>query len=485
MEEKTIVNDERIRETEKKVRLYGGEMGQRLIFIVLIAFMIVLPLGRIVSDRVGLSASMTAQQWIMAMMFVISMFLISIETINHRVAWNEYKLPIACLVIMWMFSFVVSFNAAIPKLAFWGNAYRGEGLIQIGGYYGLFVITMLLKEERYREWVIYSFLGIMSIFSILGIPQFLNVNMLGTFFPGMASFGFGNPNFFAAVAVIFAGIAMAGFWMYDEEQHFFHPFKWWNKYFWYLLMVISFIGGIAACSTVVYVGIIMLFVLFAFLEISFLKKHFIRIAIMLLTFLGVCFVLNVFSNGHVWGEMETTVQQIEEEGTIFGDSVGTNRMGIWKNVLNILPDFWLYGCGIEHLGYIYLFTFGLNEAGQMVDKAHNEYLDLWATRGIIPLILYLVFLFALFIPGIMQFKKENRYKSDAITMVAIFPFFAYIAQAFFNNSVIAASPYFWIICGLLVLRKKEKATENVDNSVAIQLNHDENSEIPEKNIEKI
>ena len=82
------------------------------------------------------------------------------------------------------------------------------------------------------------------------------------------------------------------------------------------------------------------------------------------------------------------------------------------------------------------------------------------TEGILALIFYLVFLFALFIPGIALFvkKKKDEYGNsvkDEVAMISLFAFFGYIAQAFFSISVIQVAPYFWLICGLLYCRNKE------------------------------
>ena len=67
---------------------------------------------------------------------------------------------------------------------------------------------------------------------------------------------------------------------------------------------------------------------------------------------------------------------------------------------------------------------------------------------------YLAFLFALFFPGVMSFfqRKKKAPKDvtrDVLSKIVLFAFFGYIAQAFFNISVIQVAPYFWMICGFL------------------------------------
>jgi len=467
---------------ERKSILYGYETSQVIILITLLSTIIVLPLLRIISDRVALNLSMIMQQIFMVIIFGVSVILIVIEALNKRVDWENNKIPYGCLIVMWLFSFAVSFDAPIPKIALFGNTIRGEGLLQIGGYYGIFVLASLMTKKMYRNIVVYVFCLVASVFSILGILQFLNINMLRTYFYGMASFGFGNPNYVAAYMVMFSGISMAGYWLYEESEKLLHPFSWWNKWTWLLLTLISYIGCITTRSSSVYVGLIMNYLLLIFLSFFSKRKKWWRVICIIILLIITMFIFNVLSNGSVWGEFTDTFKDIEAEGTIFGDSVGSSRMKIWKQVIQLLPSYWLYGCGIEHYGYVSLVVYGLTEGLQITDVAHNEYLHTWITRGIIPLILYLVFLFYLFIPGVMQFKNRKN-QTYGLSYVMLFPFFGYIAQAFFNISMINVAPYFWMFCGFFLLEKgKKNYEEEIYDGKKELIN---SNEIPEKNIEKI
>lgn len=470
---------------KKKAKLYGEGVGQLLIFITLLAMIILLPLGRIISDRVGLNGSMIIQSVFMMVIFGITLLLIAVEAINGRIDWKESRLVYGCLIVMWLFSFVQCFNAPIPKLAFIGNAYRGEGLLQIGAYYGIFVVTTLLVNTKYRKILLYAFFGVNSILSVFGIIQFLEISNLNTVFSGMACFGFGNPMFFTSVVLLFSGISMASYWLYKEDSTFFHPFSWWRRWVWLLLSGISYIGCIVTRCSAAYVGIIMLFLLMIFLAIVSKKKGFVHISILLLLFVVVMLVLNFASDGGAWNEFSKTYREIEDQGSVFGDNVGSGRMKIWKSMLDLLPLYWLTGCGIEQLGYVHLFVYGLTEHFQIVDNAHNEYLNLWLTEGIVVLALYLVFLFALFIPGVLQYIKKDKYESDDIKKVAFFAFFAYIAQAFFGIRTIAAAPYFWFICGLLFMKKRKSQEPEKVQVPDFGKDVTEGTEIQEKGIEKI
>lgn len=462
MEEAEVVKSEKKEDSKKKsarkaLDLFRDDKkNQFFLYVVLMAMVILLPMSRIFSYFFYWHIHMLTTSVFLFIYFVVAVIVIGIESYYKRVKWKEYRIQYSCLIISWLFSFVISFNAASPKLAIFGFAQRGEGLIQIGAYFVVFIIASLLSDDIYRAKLLHVFLFIVAIFCIIGCLQFFQVYHFLDGYIGMASFPIANPNFYATLTLLMSGIAMAGFWLYEKETYFFHPFSWWNRSTWLILVVLSYIGCICAKSTLAYVGLIMMFILLIFLDIISKKRRLLSIGILLFLLGVVMFIINILSEGAIMGEINGNITAVKNEGTIFGDTVGTNRMKIWKEIIGLLPLYWLYGCGIEHLGFTYLVVYGTNELGEMVDKAHNEYLNIWITEGIIPIVLYLVFLFALFIPGVLQFIKKEDYKEDIIRMVAIVPFFGYIAQAFFNIRMPSVAPYFWLICGLLLMKKNPK-----------------------------
>ena len=85
------------------------------------------------------------------------------------------------------------------------------------------------------------------------------------------------------------------------------------------------------------------------------------------------------------------------------------------------------------------------------DKAHNDYLQVLVTTGILGLTSYLVFQFSLLL---RSFKKFDQPLVIALVTACI----CFSAQAFFNIGVPIVSPYGWILFGMLasILRKKEE-----------------------------
>lgn len=78
----------------------------------------------------------------------------------------------------------------------------------------------------------------------------------------------------------------------------------------------------------------------------------------------------------------------------------------------------------------------------MIDKAHNEYLQIAATLGIPALAIYSIFICMIIFPKLPKIFKQEY--SLLILSVII----NYLTQAFFNISTIGIAPLFWFALGI-------------------------------------
>ena len=129
-----------------------------------------------------------------------------------------------------------------------------------------------------------------------------------------------------------------------------------------------------------------------------------------------------------------------EVSTIFKTSVeqlGNGRLNIWMNSIPLVKKYWLIGCGLDNFKNAYP-----NWGSFKVDKAHNVYLQMAVTNGVIPTLVYMFICLVVFLKG---FKLKKTY-SWALFMA----FVSYCILAFANISVIDVAPYFYIIWGILI-----------------------------------
>ena len=376
------------------------------------------------------------------------------------IEYRNKKIPIGnvsalALIGMTVFGLISSIVNGDLTNSIYGDEFQGVGLITMVTYYALFFAGAHLKKKSYRRWLLLLVCLELAFIAFYGILQFFHVPFMFHNVIKAAILPTRNQNFYAAFPVLFLGLVF-GKILYDEGNG--TP-KRGNQILWHGLVMLGYGACIGSDSLVAYMGLIMQFVLMIFLECFRKKKRLKTMLLFVAEFIAVFFTFNLLSGGQAKEEVITITNEIRQEGTVFGDSVGTLRMKIWKETLTLVPEDWAFGCGIEK----FRVNRGTEAYPDYVTDAHNEYLQVWAEQGTFAIISYLVFLFALFIPGVLQFIKKDRYDSDLVSKAALFAFFGYIAQAFANIRVIQVAPYFWLCCGLLYVRKRKKSREENEN----------------------
>ena len=421
----------------ERARKVTAEQGQKAIFSGLAIFVLMFPLGQYIWPHHLIGTQV--QSIFLLMLALYFLCILGIEYCNQRFTLN--KVTLFSILFLTIFGVISCICSGRLNTSVYGDELQSQGFLAIFSYYVIFFAATQLKNEKYRKKLLLFLILILGFIAFYGVLQFLQVPIMRHKSARVAVYPTKNQNYFSALPVLFIGLIFVQI-MYREKDA--------NKskgktIFFHLLLLLGFGACLSADSLLVYMGIIMEFLLLAFLELVTKKHRYGKILCFVAEFLLVFFIFNVISGGQMLDELFTFSNQVEQEGTLFGDSVGTGRMQLWKDTLKAIPGIWVFGCGIE-----------CTSANHGVGDAHNEYLQLWAEQGSFALIAYLVFLFSLFIPGLLQFIKKEEYDSDIVSKAAMFAFFGYIAQAFANIRVIQVAPYFWLCCGLLYVRKRQK-----------------------------
>lgn len=113
-----------------------------------------------------------------------------------------------------------------------------------------------------------------------------------------------------------------------------------------------------------------------------------------------------------------TGTQLENGGTESGDI----RQIVWSGTLELIKKYPLFGTGPETFAYTYYWVRPLahNQTSEwdfLYNKAHNEYLNIAATTGIIGLLSYLFFHYAVFgfsLTRLPRSKKTNQILDDQL-----------------------------------------------------------------------
>ena len=151
----------------------------------------------------------------------------------------------------------------------------------------------------------------------------------------------------------------------------------------------------------------------------------------------------------VWfwpGQSGTVYQASQILHGHFDDSYGNDRIGIWRVTLTNVPESPMLGGGP---GTLHLRTVKILENGSVARLAHNTYLQYLVDTGILGLLSYLALIFtSIFV------RRREQWKPVRIGLVLAA--MCYAVQDFFNLGVPVASPFFWIILGLLQARTDEE-----------------------------
>lgn len=378
---------------------------------------------------------------------------------NVQFEFGKYEYILIGLLALATLSTLSSLD---KESSFWGWSGRNEGFVMLLAYYVSFYVARFIKNSKCRNIVVnwFIFVGILhSAYSIMQyfqlFPEFILQNFQSTV-NHMASGVAGNPNFLASFLVLQCGVA---------AELFYYTDKFWKQCL-YLVLLLLFIITLVLTKTMSGIFGVAVMVLFFFIYLFLTKgkhrqfktsKYLNSFNLMCVAIVGGIvglLVLNSVMNNYLLNEfikMFSQLNQMIGTGEIT-EEMGTGRFTVWANALKLLPDYWLYGSGVDTFGIAYTQVFGYGPNKQFFDKAHNEYLQIAITMGIPALCMYLTLYGNVIIDSIKRLgdilTTEGRENEEGMYVGIGLAIIGYLAQAFFNISVIDVAPYFWILLGL-------------------------------------
>ena len=336
-----------------------------------------------------------------------------------------------------------------------GEEDRYEGLLMFITY----VCIYLCSKKFFKYEKIENFLNIMfyvsMIIGLLGIAQtYINYPKLYPIFNKEISAicsTFGNANFFGSFISIVLPTSIIIFIFKGNKKSF-------------ILSLVMFFNMISAGnrSTWVSFGIVAI-IGSIYIAKNRKEEYFKRMAILIICFCLI-FIYLLYATGtnsttfDKLNLMRKDLQRASEEGIT--SELGSQRIAIWKLTVELIKKRPILGCGVdclkfglcqycpEELGKFIL------EKGIIVDKAHNEYLQITATIGIPALVIYLIFIGMVLLPKTKYMLKNKENFIICVTIIS------YLVQAFFNISTIGVAPIFWMILGLADNKEVQEKINN-------------------------
>jgi O-antigen ligase len=146
------------------------------------------------------------------------------------------------------------------------------------------------------------------------------------------------------------------------------------------------------------------------------------------------------------------------------ENLGSARGYIWSRALPLISNHMLLGYGPDNFALVfpqndYIGKLHVYQTTNMVvDKAHNLYLQIILSTGVITLICFIVLIVTLLIRWFKRLKLNEFVFSDAYESALIVALISYFTAAFFNDSTVHVSPVFWVFFGVALSYLKSETS---------------------------
>jgi len=435
---------------------YYESFWTKAIELTIIASVIIVP---IVFHPHCVTFFLPAKEFAAAFLIIIGLMLWGLKMVNKeefRFAPTHLNLPLLSFIAICGLSLIWSNNFFISLK---------ELPLFIAGPCLYFVVTNNIYKERQVNHILNVLIFIGTLFGIYGIFQYNDMEIF-TFWQGNVGrqrvFGlFGNVNYFAEYLIVPLSIAVPLFLVTKNR----------------IRKILLLIGILTMGLTLIFTftrgsylgfGVAVIFMFFLFLLSrgkSFIKENkniFIIVLIVIIIFTCLLTIPTPLN------KPGTTISKLKERVSI--TKLGTEfsfgrRIAIWKFTGMMIKDRPLLGSGIGTFKYNTLrYQANFFEQGDnrslyphgFADKAHNEYLQLWAELGIVGLAIFLWFMIAYFYRGIKYLKKEKNEYLQGIVIGLMASVMAVLVDALFGFPfhLPATIVLFWLAIGLTMVITK-------------------------------
>lgn len=322
--------------------------------------------------------------------------------------------------------------------SFFGRIFREEGLFAICCYIFIFHISSKFYKFSLKH---VNFILLSSIIiSIYAIFQFFGFDPVPTdpmrkIWNNYSYATIGNPNFLGSYLTLIIPISMFSF-LYTKKPVY------------AVISSVLFLALLCTRTRSAWVGLSISLVLLS-ISCYKMKFNFKPLIKLMGLFLIILISLNLYSKNDTIKRMNTIMKDAKSVATLSTgyEYAGSKRIFIWKGAAKLIPQRTLLGYGPDTFDIAFMKNFSDESTKyfgkSIVDKAHNEYIQIAVTSGVPSLLLYIAAL------AIILLKALNRVKKNILIIPLFCSITGYLVQAFFNISVVSVAPVYWALLGIL------------------------------------
>lgn len=351
--------------------------------------------------------------------------------------------PMIFFMAMAIFILISTMINGWTEYAVNGHDIRRESVFVYLSYIIVFFFcSSLVKSEKIKKIIIYSFVAVSLIFGIcVAATLILDTKTFILYISHSVEWIIGiytNPNHYAYylnVAVICSGALFA--LEKDIKIRIFSLITF------LLNTVILFLNDTMGCYIASLGGLIFLLVVMFIID----KRINLPALFLILMFVAIALGINFYTDSVASSisNMATDIHNIAENNDAPMDSTRV-RWTLWKESVQCISERPFFGFGTD----------GIEDRLRDLtgeERSHNEYLQYTAFYGIPAALCYLAGVMAVFIHGL-----KNKAKLDKYAIISLTAAFAYCFSAFFGVSRTYTAPYLFIFLGLGfgICRNREK-----------------------------
>lgn len=372
---------------------------------------------------------------------------------------------------------ILSFIAICTLSLIWSDTFftsLKELPLFLSGPLLYFVIVNNIRGEKQINRIISAVILIGTVLGIYGIFQYNNIDF--SFWTSSGGrqkvFGlFGNAGYFAGYIILPLSLAIPLFFVSKNR----------NRKILLLIGILAMVTTLIVTftrSSYLALGVSLLFMFLLFLLSrgkSFLKENKKLFMILLIV---IIIAASLFIIPTPLNKPGTAISQIKGRISLtrlINDFSSGRRVAIWKFTGMMIKDHPILGSGIGTYKYNTLryqakfFEQGDNRSIYpygFADRAHNEYLQLWAELGTIGLAIFLWLIIAYFNYGIRYLKREKDKQKQGVMIGLMGAVVAFLVDSFFWFPLHLTTNVFllWLFIGLTMVMGLEKNAGSVSKS---------------------
>lgn len=378
--------------------------------------------------------------FIILLLFILKYYFNDISDEKDKID-KAYNFPFIFLLIILLFS---SFFSISPILSFFGEYHRFDGYLTILNYIFVYFVFYLYicEKKNYERFV--SFLIYPSVIVIAyGLLQAMRFDFIvwDTERPTRIFSTLGHPIFLATYLSLIFPFALFRFFFAD---------KFYQKTFYFIYLVASYIAIIFTLARSGWLALaVSLIIFFIFTGYKEIKKNIYKIFILFASIILTTFVLNAPPHSSGFSTVSQRAISIVKVTT---DSSIKERWNIYETTLRIIRKYPLFGTGPETLKDIFtvyrnLKFISVSESNVVADRAHNEFLHIAATSGLLGLFAYLWVFVLVFLFLLYKIKKTEDRFFKYFLICCLSSFCGFLTSSFFAFGVVSTYIIFYAIIG--------------------------------------